>query len=155
MFFSIVLFMLQTWTCLWLYTFIVAQDDSRILTPAEYDNLNKKHSHGTVGYFEHFSNSLLHIRWGFQDKSIGLVAECLRALQSHLWVSALWLYPITFLHKFSAGRWDEQLKLCKWLIPQCGCGTTALYCKKYCKNSLILCRKVMSWSLDHFILLSF
>ena len=39
MFFSIVLFMLLTWTCLWLYAFIMAQDDLSNLTSSESEEL--------------------------------------------------------------------------------------------------------------------
>ena len=39
MFFTIVLFTLLTWTCLWLYAFIMAQDDLSNLTSSESEEL--------------------------------------------------------------------------------------------------------------------
>ena len=39
MFFTIVLFMLLTWTCLWLYAIIMAQDDLSNLTSSESEEL--------------------------------------------------------------------------------------------------------------------
>ena len=39
MFFSIVLFMLLTWTCLWLYAIIMAQEDLNYLTSSESEEL--------------------------------------------------------------------------------------------------------------------